>query len=684
MTQRVEDAEHMKTSQAEASTQLRTHRRIERPDDNTSLKRRCFILILIGVALLFTGCGGGPSDAEVMKIMGVIIASAALKSRRSKAPTEFDHFVKHRIRALVNETSSWDAPPGYNNLTIRISQEIDKIAAYVDAKVGKPDTPGKLGGATDPDTPPHTDLKDVAKIYVDDGQDAIKQRQDKFVIARRQRVQRIVWRALAIHDNLWNKPSSLVDFTWHEVALEELLDRRLRFVERMLYTDSAQGDRGVRWEITAAGGPWKDNMRTVLFEYPFLSIKDTSPGSFRSALTAAGLTPASLSANFNTAGPPRDEIRFKVHSGRIRPPASSNWKLPGDPDGYEWNMKLEGKTPTQIFDLFAPATSPVPAAFEDFWQRNWIFCDHMVSALKVDALRFGLRRRTKSDAEFNDAADDGVTLAPLIPNTGKPDPEELMDEGDDYFEGVAIIAADLQIGDLVVIWNNYFFRTIFATDFGLENSIITDMYGEDSRNTKLAGHGASEAIYADFVGGLVKDLGNIMSALRKFISKKVKDGDPGHTYLLDGVFIKTSRPFTVELMFWAPFGETSEAVEAGQELDVPGAWWIRVRLKEVKKNLEEALILFPKSVAVDTSIHIPPKMIEDADSDFRESVYIPLSMPKGVRGGWEAYFKRVRDGAPPPLETKLEDAKVDSQWAPGFNFAGPGTKIPVLRPKVRK
>lgn len=649
----------------------------ERPFIDTLLHRRWFLLVLVAVALLFTGCGSGPSDAEVTKILGIIAASSLLSKFRSKVGTEFDHFVKHRIKALLTENSGWDSPPKYIILTTRISKEIDKIIPYVEGKVGTPGAPGKLGSAIDPDTPPHTDLKDVAKIYLDDGDDIIKQRQDKYVNARRERVRRIIWRALAVHTNLWKSPSSMTDFNWHEAALEEVLDRRLRFVERMLYTDDAQVDRGKRWTITAEGGPWKDNTRTILFEYPFIQqVSDTSAGSFGAALAAAGLTPGGLAPTFTHEGPPRNEIRFHVRSGRIRPPASGNWER----DGYEWEMKLAGKKPSEILDLLVPATSPVNAAFQDFWQRSWIFCDHMVSALEVDALRFGLRRRTGSDTEFNDEADDGVTLTALIPESSKPDPDDLMDEGSDYFEGALIRVADLQIGDLVIIWNNYFFRTVFGTDFGLENSVVTNLYGEESRNVKLVGHGASEDGYSEFVAALASSLDSVMSGLRKFITKKITAEDPDHDYLLFGAVIKANTPaFSVELVYWAPFDETLEPADGTQELAVPGAWWMRVRLDTYNLELDAALHLFPKSVAIDTSRHTPPKLLEGTNADFKESIYIPLSMPKGVRGGWETYLA----GPAPSGTVKLEDAKTDSGWAPGFNYAGPNTKIPVLRPKVR-
>jgi len=60
-------------------------------------------------------------------------------------------------------------------------------------------------------------------------------------------------------------------------------------------------------------------------------------------------------------------------------------------------------------------------------------------------------------------------------------------------------------------------------------------------------------------------------------------------------------------------------------------------------------------------------------------VYLPLSVPKGVKGGWPKYFQD-HEGAGD--EVQLGDLKVDGKMVPGFHSNGPATQIPVFRPKV--
>lgn len=663
---------HIPSRQQTASSRQRFHK----------VDRLLLLAVVFLLILPLAGCHSTPSPETVTRILTALAGSAAFEAQRRRAGAEFIHFARRRISWLIGENSSWDSAPDYTLLRTRMGNEINAIESFLGGLLKSPETPGPLGGATDSGIPPHTDLQDVAKIFVDDAPDLIEDRKTKLILARRQRVRRIVWRAAAIHQELW-EDSSTMAASLKIVPLTELLNRRLRFVERMLFCDNAQSPSRLRWSIASGAGPWKDSQRTAMFEYPFIGLNKDRSDPFSIAVAAAGLSLSTMNPDWQVQAPPKSEIRY-FKRGRIRPPAAANWEL----SDYKWTMKLNGKTPAQVFDLLVPSAAPVSQDFEDFWQRNWLFCDHMAAALEVDALRFGLFRRTGSENEFNNAADDGVTLHVPIPFTGEPDPRDVMDKGKDYFEGAAIDDPDLQIGDWVIIWNNYFMRVVLRTDFGLENSIIADIVSDDPRDARLVGHGASESAYADFVEGLLGALANLMKSLRTHITTKVQTQDPSHNYLVGGASLPLSH-MPATLVFWAPFGEQLDPADVSQELAVPGAWWIRVRLADAHEQddpplkLDDALVLFPKSVAIDLSIHTPPPSLPNHDPDYKESIYIPLSQPDQIRGGWAAYFKRVKDGSPPPISTKLIDAKVDKDWAPGFHHNGPNTKIPVLRPKVR-
>ncbi len=643
------------------------------------LGRNLFILLIV---LLVSGCHSAPSEEIVLRILSALTASSILKAQRDKAGAEFVHFARKRIRWLIGENSSWDSAPEYTALTGRLKMEMQAIDAYLQSKVGTPDTPGPLGGETDTTSFPHLDLRDVGKIFTDDDATTVDGRVRNFVEARRRRVRRIVWRAVAIHTNLWTGSSAAVNTSLETTALDELLDRRLRFVERMRHNDGSSADRALVWTISAAAS-WKDKMRTVIAEYPFINLNKARTDPFSTGVDAAGRTLSGLHPDWFLIPDPKNMLRFRPSFGRPRPGSGPHWNL----GGYSWTMQLAGKTPAQIIDLLLPST-PLPADLEDFWNRNWMFCDHMAAALEVDALRLGLRRRTGSDTEFNDAADDGVTLAVPIPQTSSPDPDDLMDEGDDYFEGVMIDGSDLQIGDLVIIWNNWFMRTIFATDFGLENSIISDITADDPRKAKLVGHGAPEGTYTEFVEGLLGAMVSNMKAFRKKVTDAINAADPAHDYLLVGGVISITNPVLVDLVYWDPFDEGCVPLDpANQILQVPGAWWVRIKLSQTGLSLSDALNLFPKSVVIEVGFHTPPKMLADHAANYRESIYLPLSAPNAVRGGWAEYFKNVREdieaGLPVTPGTKLVDLPVDQDWAPGYHYAGPTTKIPVLRPKVR-
>lgn len=643
------------------------------------LLRRNFLIFIC--VLLLPGCHSAPSEEAVARILAALAASAVLKAQRDKAATEFVHFARKRIRWLIGENSSWDNPPNYTTVTDRLKMEMQAVDAYLQGKLGMPDTPGPLGGETDTAAFPHLDLRDVGKIFTDDDATTVDSRVTQFVTARRQRVRRIVWRAAAIHTDLWTGSSAAVNTSLETAALDELLDRRLRFVERMRHNDYSQGDRELVWNI-ASSTSWKNTMRTSLLEYPFIGLSKDRSDTFSTAVVASNRTLATLNPEWRVSTPPREELRYTTAKGRVRPAATAHWSLAN----YAWTMQLAGKTPAQIFDLMLPST-PLPAELEDFWNRNWMFCDHTAAALEVEALRLGLRRRTGNDTEFNNAADDGVTLAVPIPQASSPDPESVMDEGDDYFEGVMIDGSDLQIGDLVIIWNNWFLRTVFATDFGLENSIIADITGDDPRKAKLVGHGAPEATYTDFVESLVQPLTTLMQKYRDLITTKINTQDPAHDYLQTGTAIEITVPANLDLVYWDPFDEGCVPFDSNQTLGVPGAWWLRIKLSQTGLPLAEALNVFPKSVAVEPGFHTPPKFVSGHAPDYRESIYLPLSAPYRVKGGWPAYFEAARqdinDGLPGPFSTKLVDLPVDQDWSPGFHYAGPGTKIPVLRPKLR-
>jgi hypothetical protein len=305
-----------------------------------------------------------------------------------------------------------------------------------------------------------------------------------------------------------------------------------------------------------------------------------------------------------------------------------------------------------------------------------MFCDHMLCVIHVDALRFGLRRRNNnSDSEFDGI--ENMHLTPLLGATKASSPDRLMSDGEKYFVGDEFHPGDLQVGDHVVFWNNYLFRSIVATDFGLENSVVTDVDGELAHSS-FVGHGEVNKAYADFADAMLGALKAFFKHVRDLI---IANGDVEQ--------VLSSHVYKYQLIPWSPYGESFHASDANQ-LQVSSAWWVRIKLADTGSGdraplkLSEALLVFPHSVAINTSKQQPPDVdVPDHDSDWRESIYMPLSMPNGIRGGWPAYFKAREAGQITSTNVALDDVVVDGSWAPGLYFNGPGTKIPVIRPKVR-
>lgn len=637
------------------------------------------IIMLLCFLVFLTGCA--PTEEEIINAYKAVYAAAGMQLFRSKFVKELSHFLFNRIRWLLEQNNDWNDSPNYSKLITRLTSEINAVDAYINLKIGTRDAPGPLGSQADPGPVPHIDLKDVAQISASEDASTVNNRMEEYIRSRRQHVRQIVWRAAAIHPELWSGNASDLNTSLKTSPLDEILDRRLRMVERMTYIDDAQPGP-FNWTVTAANSGWKDGKRTVLFEYPFLSAE------LKAKLVAAGFLPTLLAGEFYEDD--KEQVRFRK-SGRVRQAAQDHWEL----SGYKWTMKLNGKTPSEIFDLLMPSVSPV-TGFEDYWDRNWVFCDHMAAALHVDCLRFALHRRTGSETDFNNAAAAGVTLHVPVPSIGSADPKDMMAKGDDYFEGVEVVTPNLQVGDHIIIWNNYFLRAILRTDFGLENSIVSDIWGENPRNSFLVGHGAANTDYTSFVEDLLSNVKKLVEGFQKRVTLQIKaDITNGNEDPNDPLFLTNGRtikrkfgPIDVEVVFWAPFGERFFPKDASQNLAVQGAWWIRIRLADTAGarpalTIAQALNLFPHSVSVDTSYHKPPINVVDATADFKESIYIPLSLPYGVRGEWKTYFKDGREGNVPVNPVNLVDAKVDQSWAPGFHFAYQGSKIPVLRPKIR-
>jgi hypothetical protein len=627
------------------------------------------LFCVLAIVLVLPGCCGGGTVAPeiVTKIVAALTAAAAMAPRKTKAGQSFTHYVERRVMYLGGKNSGWQTEANYTSLTARIGAEMDQVADFVDERV-------KTLGGTDPVSPAHRDLDDAAKRLATDGPSDISSRATDYKSTRAARIGQIAWRACAVQPELWDGGDSTLAPALKKAPLTELLDRRLHAVEfLMLHDEGAYG----KWTLAGAGAGWNDKQRTSMFQYPWVTETD----DFKSALGTAGLTIAGLAPNFR-----EDTVDNRIYykdQNRPRPPAAGDWTVTSKP--YRVTLSGGGSV-SAIMERLVPIAAKTDAAFEDFWQRNWVYCDIMLAALHVHSLRFGRARATGgTDAAFDGIAG-GIVLRPLIPKTDKPDPSELMSNGSDWYEGAAISHEELQVGDHLVFWNNPFVRHILSSAFGLENSFVTGIE-PDGRTVRLAGHGMPEKTETKFADDMASEIQAAYAGLRKRINASFT-ANPNVGFI--GLNFKAVR---FMLTRWAPFGEVFTAAD-GAELRADGAWWIRLRRDQLHDSdesvpsMDDALKMVPKSVRYDSGKHTEAPSLPnnsgdpnlDHDSGFQESIYLPLSVPAGVAGGWDTYLAQAKHDAP----VELTDLIPDGSMVRGFYAKGSlNSTIPVLRPKVK-
>jgi hypothetical protein len=622
------------------------------------------VVALLSVALLLSSCaGGGAATPDIVKIMAAL-STGALASRKTKAGIAFYHYIERRIIYLIGKNSGWATESGFTSLGTRLGSEMDSVAAFAAERLAA------LGG-TDAAVPAHRDLDDAAKQLVTDGPSTISSRAAKYRSDRNERIAQIAWRACAVEPALWSGGDSTLAPALQKPGLLEVLDRRLHAVEIMILHDEAQLGT---WSVANAGAGWKDQQRTSMFQYPWVDEFDNAGAPvFAPALAGAGLTIAGLAPTWNEE--PTDHRIYYKDQNRVRPAATADWTITSNP----YRMTFSGAGPVSAaMERMIPTAPKTDAAFEDFWERNWIYCDMMIATLHVQGFRFARRRRSGTDADFDAAAAAGVTLQPLVPKTGKPDPARLMASGAAWFEGVSISHEELQVGDHLVLWNSPFVRFVLGSAFGLENSFVTRI-AADGRAVMMAGHGEPEMTESAFAEELSSEIKHAYEGVRNGVNTvfAANNATVRMRWRLKGI--------VYQIVLWAPFGEQFTSA-AGSTLTANGAWWFRLRLSQMhdtdqpQPTMAEALAAIPKSVRVDPNVHTkPPLDPGDHDADYQESVYLPLSVPKGVRGGWAAYLASPRAGA----AVELTDLIPDGSMVPGFYANGPASTIPVFRPKVQ-
>ena len=196
-------------------------------------------------------------------------------------------------------------------------------------------------------------------------------------------MQTLVWWATAVDPALLQ--------TGGADDLHELVDRRLRTAEWMLYYVARKVGRGFNMAAIKANptGPWETGFKRI-FEYHRL------PGGFMSlcqphATTRACQAPALVGWR---AGAGMLTHAFKVAEG-----ATSYWRLPTvpDPEGYLLVYDTNGGTAVDAVDNVFTAST-------DFKKRNLLACDHVLHLLHIESLLHARRKRDPSTTWFQTLA----------------------------------------------------------------------------------------------------------------------------------------------------------------------------------------------------------------------------------------------------------------------------------------
>jgi hypothetical protein len=680
-------------------------------------------------------------------------------------------FLRRRAHLMMTvHVPQWATAPG--DLQKRLGSEFMALEAFLATRIGTLKAPGRLlpvlGGNASLDKIPATlDLADLAHRRTAENRTGtpVKTRARQMSVGRWVKIHGIVWRAAALVPEIWTDVPAANRLTaaLADGVLDELVDRRLRTVERMQYQVSdtipeddsdplGAGGLGARRSMFAWGsnvrGPWRDGFRIRLFEYPRLTastaalqqrvdpskagyIADPFTTNFldhqHDAPTDVGKTPASDHRHWAFHNGRKTRLAWRVvHGTTDLTKQAAEWRFPSalhdDYHAYQSNQYIVEVRPTtgsgsaaldRLFDHGRPGTTAGTAAVTDMWERSWLWCDHVIAAIHLDALLFGLRRRfgaAAGEAKFNDL----VAGQNLPPNGAKPyvvlaglfaaietiaDPILFTHSESRHFKAGIASVNTLQIGDHVIFWNHVLYN-VFTTggDWQLENSFIVSLDLDPvTTETKLSsirlqGHGTPVRQYGGFQRLIAEKMEGGLADAQQEVRRKVA-GVPAAT---------TALPFRgTQLVQWTPYSPLTRVSFGGSRVDL-APWWIVIDpsvTKIPKGGMSDddyaravSAVLpktFAKSAAPAPGYKVPP---------ITKMIYFPLFEPrfavtvKAAAGakrkklsGWAAYFAwheaRATLEKPPAGMVNLMDPLVLSgELIPGL-FLRSDNAIPVVQAK---
>jgi hypothetical protein len=738
------------------------------------------LLMLVGLTGCPDGSDAGPSTGTIASVVAYLITRTAAQGGVGKLLLKGTHWRRQRDRhvafflfrrANIVATPALLANDGAQ-LKVKLRAEFNSVEAFLNQQMGagQRGEDGALKTAQIDGVPVALDLA-ASQVLTTDSAETRAWRTRVWQRSRRRRVQSIVWRAAAIDQAMWNVDALVTARMLH------ILHRRLRVVERMSFNvglapaqaltnerdtrdlDPDQLDLleateprplGSSPALQLVGDAWVDGHVNRMFEYPHIGRATAERLVAAGAIDNADVVtvesqegdwldrgtyhwhgrhhpsmrplPAMLRVRFPRSGPTPNifsQIQQLPDPTHQPPPQVPTTPPPPDPNYTSRNQyALAAARPPTTTELLDDLLKPE----EDFRNRSWLFCDHTISLLHLEALRVEL-----GAAAFNALGEvispQGSTnlwnlrIANVFDQYGANDWGFLMARGAQgpHFDNALVNFDDLQVGDHVKFWNNALYRAGRIGVWGLENALV--MIADSDPNGKglyinaaalpqltLQGHGMEELSLATFQELMLKHLREGVRTLVDRVRAYLVNHSRSAVYIPPSLAPEDAeRPFLVK---WAPRGEDWPGPPASG--DIPenemGPWWLRLDVLDLRqlgftgsRAIDDAVAGIVGAVRYRTELVEPPYVAQlvnppsNRPAHLAEQVFVPLHEP-ALPGGlgddrWNKWLQQAP--TPPPAAAMLPQLRVRPVFAnavPGLFPAvskRPARDLAVVRPAFR-
>jgi len=690
------------------------------------------VAALVLALLLGAGCGSDQPYAISKVILLAVLAGLKTKKKlqfsdaEALAPGESR---KTAVDQLEDRHKAWfifrraeiigtrHADFGATQLSPLVEAQFDQVVTYLANKIGPG---GPLNGFAEPggkssasnvqpfswDPDFHFDLSNIAVAIV--GKTSAN-REEGYRSERWKAVRSIVWHAAGLYDGLWSGSGD--GAVLNEAAMDEILDRRLRSVERMHLQVNAPNAKGLPRNPDNSGrGPWFDDSRVRVFEYPNFPRALVDPADVGPVWTKYGGDIAIYVASVDDFS--ELPTRFDLEPDSLSP----SWVPSSSPNSNLYS-RFPGTGPAN--PSLALALDALFGSELNIWQRTWLFCDHSIAAMHMEALRFAMGRRGQDAAAFD------ALVGPKSPKLGGISPDVTFDSNNKphlasdgrlftsgvstgpsdtgVFDSLLSDYRDLQVGDHVVLWNHHLYQFCVTGDWKLENAFVIEIdpvttnwdekhgpidpavFLKPDRSTlRLDGFGLQGNKYSDYLDdlltGFIKGFNKIQSLTAT---------ETGDFFVFK--FRVNATAFSETLVVrWAPYSTGFDVKP----------WWIfldRVAptadsspyptVAKMAELIKEAVV---NGSGRGADYQPPPTSIKVSDSETRsllDGVFYPLSAPmapdpNGIKRpmSWADYFTLRQSG---PVTTTLQNFQPLSGMLPGLFVRGADQPIVTTRPRVR-